>query len=391
MSNNCSRSFRSRTVPESSFRNLTHLEFLSLAFNNLDAVPRHIFPHTPNLGTLDLGVQQIRRIGADDFRQLPRIEHLMLFRNALTELDSGSLPSTLKTLHLSHNNLTTLNGTLRHMQKLRLVFLNNNRLTTVANELPVFSPNLLNVLLHHNELTHMPADLRTLPHLETLYMRMNRMRSLDGVLRHSRYLEIFEAHTNQIEHLAEDEFADCEKLEFLDLAINRIRSVNGSLLPLKNLRLANFSANLLTDFSLNEIRGLRSLLVLDLSWNQIERLSGKMVNIVEPDLFVIELRLQNNRLKSLDGAMMGMNRLVQLDLSHNLLAMISPDDLIGLEELDVLDISHNMLQTLEETSKVCVGHVRTEQDHHISFVFVVRSTQADQAECVQQSSDETGP
>lgn len=355
-------------MPESSFRNLTHLEFLSLAYNNLDAVPRHIFPHTPNLGTLDLGAQNIRRIGADDFRLLPRIEHLMLFSNALTELDSGSMPSTLKTLHLSRNNLTTLNGTLRHMQELRLVFLNDNRLTTLANELPMFSTKLFSILAHNNELTHMPADLRTLPHLTTLYMRENRLRSLDGMLRHSRHLEIFEANRNQIERLADDEFADCEKLEMLDLATNRIRSVNGSLLPLKHLRSANFSNNLLTDFSLNEIRGLRMLRVLDLSKNQIERLSGKMVNIVEPDLFVIELRLQYNRLKSLDGAMMGMNRLVQLDLSHNLLAMISPDDLIGLEELDVLDISHNMLQTLEETSKVRVFVKCAGEPRNITFV-----------------------
>lgn len=341
-----------RTVPESSFRNLTHLEFLSLAYNNLEEVPRHIFPHTPKLGTLDLGAQRIRRVSAGDFRLLPRIEHLLMFRNALTELDTGSLPNTLRTLHLSRNNLTTLNGTLRHMDVLRLVFLNDNRLTTLDNELPLHSTKLFNILAHNNLLTHLPPDFRTLTELRTLYMRNNRLRSLDGMLRHSRHLENFEGNQNLIEVLAEDEFQDCEIMEMLDLGANRIRSVNGSLLPIKNLRSANFSGNLLTEFSLNEIRGLRRLRVLDLSKNQIERLSGKMVNNVEPDLFVIELRLQHNRLRTLDGAMMGMNRLVQLDLSHNLLSIIAPDDLIGLEELDVLDISYNLLQTLEETSKV---------------------------------------
>lgn len=314
-------------------------------------MPRHIFPHMPNLGTLDLGAQYIRRIGADDFRRLPRIEHLMLFSNELSEIAAGSLPTTLRTLHLSHNNLTTLNGTLRHMQELKLAFLNDNKLHSLDGELPPFSGKLFSILAHNNELTHLPPDLKTLANLAYLYVRENRLSALDGVLRHSRHLEIFEANTNRIERLLADDFADCEKLEMLDVGSNRIRSVNGSLLALKQLRTANLTNNLLTEFSLNEIRGLRRLRVLDLSRNQIERLSGK-TNIVEPDLFVIELRLQHNRLMSLDGALMGMDRLVQLDLSHNLLGVIAPDDLIGLEELDVLDISYNALQTLEETSKV---------------------------------------
>lgn len=67
---------------------------------------------------------------------------------------------------------------------------------------------------------------------------------------------------------------------------------------------------------------------------------------------VEELRLEYNALVSLDGALGGVQGLERLNLSHNQLASISPDDLIGLDQLMALDISYNRLHTLEETSKV---------------------------------------
>lgn len=49
---------------------------------------------------------------------------------------------------------------------------------------------------------------------------------------------------------------------------------------------------------------------------------------------------------------MGIHGLQRLNLSHNKIMTVAPDDLIGLEDLTILDISHNLLQTLDETSKV---------------------------------------
>lgn len=51
--------------------------------------------------------------------------------------------------------------------------------------------------------------------------------------------------------------------------------------------------------------------------------------------------------------MMGLHGLLRLNLSHNSIQHITPDDFIGLDELRLLDISHNEISTLEETSKVC--------------------------------------
>jgi Leucine-rich repeat (LRR) protein len=76
---------------------------------------------------------------------------------------------------------------------------------------------------------------------------------------------------------------------------------------------------------------------------------------VEPETRIVELRLDHNLLRNLDGALMGAHGLQKLNLSNNLLEKIAPDDLIGLEDLRILDVSFNRLTTLEETSKVQLG------------------------------------
>lgn len=349
-------SFPLRTVPESSFRNLTHLEYLNLSDNDLEEVPRHIFKHTPRLGTLDLGSQHIRRVGADDFSMLNRLGHLVIVSNHLTTIDQGAFPNTIRTLHLGYNNLTSLNGTLRELDHLEVLFLNHNNITSLEGELPIRGKRLSMILANYNQLLYIPQEFKTHPRLNSMYFTNNQLRSFDGVFRHSRMLEILQASRNSIDELASDEFEDCERMNLLYLEFNRIRSINGSMLPLKSIRTANFSNNELTEFSLNEIRGLRSLGILDLSHNRIEKLSGNMENTVEPDLFVLELRLEHNYLKRLDGATMGLSRLQSLNLSHNKLFYLSSDDLIGLDELKILDVSHNFLQTLEDTSKVIVNY-----------------------------------
>lgn len=345
-----------RTIPESSFRNLKHLLYLSLSDNDLEEVPRHIFKHTPRLGTLDLGSQHIRRIGADDFSMLNNLGHLVIARNDLTQIDHNAFTQhkhKIHNIHLGHNKLTSLNGTLRDLDYLEMLFINNNQLTTLEDELPKSAKRMRMILASVNSIRFLPKEIESYPRLSAVYFKDNELRTMEGVFRHSRYLEIMDASRNSIEELASDEFEDCEFMSNLYLEFNKIRSINGSMLSLKIIKSANFSHNELTEFSLNEIRGLKSLGILDLSFNRIERLSGKMENTVEPDIFVLELRLEHNYLHRLDGATMGLNRLQSLNLSYNRLNYISPDDLIGLEELKILDVSYNYLQSLEDTSKVC--------------------------------------
>lgn len=74
--------------------------------------------------------------------------------------------------------------------------------------------------------------------------------------------------------------------------------------------------------------------------------------MVEWNSKLTEIKLDNNELETLNGALSGLPELLRLNLSFNKLKYISPDDLIGLEQLRLLDISHNQITSLEKTSEV---------------------------------------
>lgn len=355
--------FHCRTLPESSFRNLSNLGYFSLSDNNLEEIPRHIFTHMPKIVTMDLGHGRIKAILTDDFRNLNEIRYLILVNNHIRSIEKKSIPKTVRFLHLGRNNLTSLNGTLRDIENMDVLFLNENNLTSLDGELPIKSANFKSLIAHHNKLENLTQDLTKFMYLDAMYVSDNVIKSLGNVFQNASYIQTLSAHNNKIEYLATDEFSNAIELQELDLANNFIQAINNSLLPLQRMRICNMSRNHLVEFSLNEVRGLTELQVLDLSYNRIEKLTGRMENVVEQDLYFVELRLDHNLLRSLDGAMLNLNRLKILDISFNQMKAISPDDLIGLDDLESLDISHNYLQSLEETSMVCSAQLS------LTFVF----------------------
>lgn len=306
----------------------------------------------PKIVTMDLGHGHIKSIFSDDFRNLNELRYLILVNNHIRLLEKESMPRTLRFLHLGRNNLTSLNGTLRNIEFLEVLFLNENNLTSLDAELPVKSMGFKSLIAHHNKLQNLPQDLDKFMLLDAMYISDNELKSLDGVFRNASLMQTLSAHNNKIEYLADDEFLYTNDLQELDLANNYIRAINNSLLPLGRVRICNFSRNHIEEFSLNEVRGLKDLQVIDLSHNKIGKITGRLENVVDQDLYFVELRLDQNSLKSLDGALANLNRLKTLDISYNKLKWISSDDLIGLDDLESLDISHNYLQTLEQTSMV---------------------------------------
>lgn len=340
-------------LPESVFLGLTRTEYLSLADNSLYEVPKHILRLMPIIKTLDLGRCRINNLTAQDFQNLSLLRHLILPNNNISQMDNTSIPNSLRKLHIGYNKLTTLNGTLRGLSGLEWLFINGNKLTSIDGELPDVIPNTKLTMLDasYNQLQKLPTEFRHLQVLDVLFIHNNEISALNGALSKSRRLERLHLDFNNLTVLAEDEFAEAESLEFLQLGHNKLTSLNGSLLPLRSLRFLNLTHNQLVEFSLQDIKGLRKLIIVDLSHNRIAKLTGRMENRVELETRVIELRLDHNELESMSGALMGLTGLQRLNLSHNYLTHISPDDLIELDNLRILDISHNRLTTLEETSK----------------------------------------
>nr|CAD7260996.1 unnamed protein product [Timema shepardi] len=381
--NNCA-------LNESVFVGMGRIQYLSLADNSLTRIPRHILSQMPHIKTLDIGRGQLQTISETDFQanlkqrnsgawtplnwgilraqsgtlvpcrlfysvilfqDVTELQHLVLGGNSIFEMDQDSMPRTLRHLHLGRNKITDLNGTLRELSELEWLFINSNQLTSVDDELPRNGVKLMLIHAADNRLQRLPLELKNFVLLESAFFHYNELTRLGGALQKARRLKRLHLFHNQIQELSEDDFMELENLEDLQLGNNLLPSLNGSLLPLRSLRYLNLSQNLLEEFSLQEIRGLRRIRILDLSNNRISRLSGRMENLVELETRVMDLRLENNLLKSLDGSLMGLHGLQILNLSHNFLEKIAPDDLIGLDDLRFLDVSYNQLTTIEETSK----------------------------------------
>ncbi|XP_063700212.1 insulin-like growth factor-binding protein complex acid labile subunit [Culicoides brevitarsis] len=350
------------SLPVSTFIALGRTEFLSLSDNDFHEVPRDVFRHMPNIGTLDIARGRIKHINRDDFKALPNLGTLILATNQIESIDNGSFPNKIFNLHLGHNKIPSLNGTVRNMNDLRTLFINVNELTSLEDELPE-SSNLLMILANRNKIRHFPKSFKNLPALDTLFFDKNELVSLDGLLKHAKKLQRLYVSENKIDYLAEDEFLEARNIDELQMSHNLLVSLNNSLINIRNLRVANFSFNQLTTFSLKEIQGLRKLRNLDLSHNKIVLLKNTLENVVDNEIvsssLLFELRLDHNLLKSLDKALVGLNNLRHLNLAHNRLTSLTADDFSKMEELETLDLSHNQLETLAGMSEAFLPSLET--------------------------------
>ncbi|XP_022904766.2 leucine-rich repeat protein SHOC-2 [Onthophagus taurus] len=333
------------------FSGLRDVLFFSLADNPIEHIPTTLLKQMPNIATLDLGRMRVQHLREHDLNDLGNVQGLLLPSNLIEEIDTRSIPANVTRLHLGHNKIRHLNGSLRHLNELVWLFINDNSLTSLDNQLPENGNKM--ILLHaaNNKIKKLPQELRYLTKLSSLFMYNNEISTLDTILSRSSLLERLQLERNHLKMLQVDDFTGAIKLESLHLDYNHLTSLNGSLHPLINLGFLNVSHNRLQEFSFEEIKGLDRLTILDLSHNRIRHLVGFTVNSLEWGSNLSDLNLDHNDIHRLNCAVSGFTKLVRLNVSFNKITHISPDDFIGLENLHMLDISHNHLSTLEETSK----------------------------------------
>ncbi|KAK3988159.1 hypothetical protein QBC44DRAFT_360189 [Cladorrhinum sp. PSN332] len=191
----------------------------------------------------------------------------------------------LESLDVSNNNIRNLSGIPSTVLHLRMT---NNQLSSLTAWSHLM--NLQYVDISNNELTSLAA-FRNLVHLRTLRIDNNQLTSLDGIKCH-RGLQSLRARGNAIEEL-DLHGSNMEQLTELDLKGNHIR------------RIAN-------------LEQLTSLSSLNLDDNELESFC---VDSEEPMLSLRYLRLDSNRLSTLDVRKLPHLRLLHAD--RNCLVQIS--------------------------------------------------------------------
>lgn len=119
---------------------------------------------------------------------MPQLENLLLAGNVLSHVDSKSIPSTVRQLHIARDGIKDLNGTLRELSELRWLFINGNELTTLEGQLPKHGDQLQMLHASNNRIERLPDHFKTLINLESLFFQNNLVTRLDGALSKSRKL-----------------------------------------------------------------------------------------------------------------------------------------------------------------------------------------------------------
>ncbi|XP_026195346.1 leucine-rich repeat-containing protein 9 isoform X2 [Anabas testudineus] len=260
----------------------------------------------------------------------------------MVDLSPAELFSSLRSVNLEHNNLTSFSG-LIYLQNIKALCLNYNHIESILPRQKVYLTNRqmlyskvhssgygqqstsktnreagatasleplmssLEVLhLSHNGISNMAnLQLSRLTNLKALFLQGNEISQVEG-LEGLHQLRELVLDRNRIKALAENSFVGQNALLELHLAENRIRELN-HLDPLKELRKLFLGLNKLQDISeLDKLEVLPSLTELSVIGNPVAR------NFLHRPAVVLRL----SQLQVLDGVMVTLEERTRAELLH---------------------------------------------------------------------------
>ncbi|XP_076846223.1 podocan [Brachyhypopomus gauderio] len=416
----------SQGLDDEGFEVLERLSYLYLANNKLTTAPRHL---PPALVSADFAANQLTKIYPHTFGQKPGLKSVYLHNNKLTDaglpegLFNGSdslevlimssnflryvpkgLPSALYKLHLKNNKLEKIptgafddlsqlrelylqnnllsndgmdNNTFSRLTRLEYLDLSNNNLTEVPSGLP---RGLVLLHLEKNSIGRIPSDALTpIRNLQYLLLHNNRLRARDihrDAFRGLKRLHTLHMYNNLLERVPRGLPRRAKTLMLLHNLISEIG--RDDLVALYTLTELNLSYNRLSSTKLHReaFRKLRLLEELDLSGNRLQTLpqglpkSLRVLRVKDGQVGEVphgalagmgklrELQLSNNLLKVSSfhqGAWQELSSLTTLDLSGNLLSHV-PADLP--ESLEFLHLQRNKISSIPTTAFISTPNIK---------------------------------
>ncbi|XP_037960253.1 chaoptin [Teleopsis dalmanni] len=324
-----------QTVDDETFQGL-RLKTLKLIDNELQDISERSFSTmTHSLMTLDISGNKMQHIPLEALQKLHSLTRLVAQRNHITTLDGNweALFDTLRSLHLSGNDITELSPTALHE------FSNGG-----------------------NGGAH-PSSLAA---IQTIQSRDDTSRNMHAGLAASS-TNMHSSHN----HVGSKPFNKLQKLLWLDLSNNRIYHITPNFLPrslvtidlssnllatfpqqlfehLHDLRIISLRDNLLKGVHTKELRLLRMHLEkLDLGQNLIESMETDWFQNNYSDVHVRALNLEKNFIKQLPPAVFRGTSIRHLVLAFNLIERIHLSAFEGIADtLEYLDLERNNLNAV---------------------------------------------
>ena len=286
------------------------------------------------------------------------------------------LTQTLRVLDLSGNSISHIElAFFRRLDALQFVFLGDNNLQSLRQNIFDGNPALQELHLQNNEFVVAPQLQGTSTTLSKLYLGGNMIQALeDGQFGYLNNLQHLDLSSNSIETFTKYTFENLTKLQVLDLSANSFSVlpdygfsllVSLKSLFIKNHKMVNINANwfkqsqtltelnlqdgLLSDITDNTFKYLTSLERLVLQSNKLTMLRRRMFFGL---IRLTYLDLSGNKLTMVGSPFSEMQALEQLDLSYNQLTVIEPDMFKGIETLHALNLENNLLEDVGNTLSI---------------------------------------
>ncbi|GLG93930.1 Protein artichoke, partial [Gryllus bimaculatus] len=369
-------------VARAAFSQLPQLQHLNLSRNPLQLLPSTALHPLRQLVSLDLSRTGLKLLPPELLQHNQELQEVYLSHNVVQEIPEGAFGDlqNLTVIDLSHNHIANIRpGAFTGLASIRRVSLRGNRLSAFKGELfraaPGGATSLEELDLSDNELSYLfPSSFRTHPQLRRLHVANNRFSFFPAELIVGlRALEELDLSGNALKSVEELDFARLPKLRVLRLARNSIEAVSESAFHNSSqLQVLDLSDNRLERVGERTFEGLVRLELLDLSANHLAEL---------PDAL-----FERSRLQMLENINLARNKfevaplkalqrqyffLSSVDLSHNLLHEIPPEDSI-MVNIKRLDLSFNPLS--EAAIANVLGEPKTVRELNLAGTGIERRT-----------------
>lgn len=334
------------------------VEMLHLQNNDLTSVADTAFSDLHSLVEINLSHNQIRTLNTTGFRHLNELQILKIEHNHLSDIpDLGYLPN-LTTLHLSNNEIFTISRTaLENYPNLKTLHLGNNKIVDIPSGIFPDLAKLVTLQLNNNRIVSLEKGcLDNLTSLESLRLDKNRLNAIPkSLFQKLGTLKTLDLNRNKLQQIDGLVFDGLNSLEILKLKYNNIIQLfDGAFWGLNNIKSLHIDHNNITRVAKGWLYGLSSLRHLSLSYNPISEIDDFGWEFCKQ---LQELDLRYNELKTITKEMLkNLNSLRKLYLSHNFILYIEEGSFRSLNSLHILELNNNEISwTIEDTNGAFAG------------------------------------